>query len=86
MAFSNPLTADHVGNGRHAYIPMGVGSEALSLFGNERHVFIPSSRSQTMGVCGQGAPLLSTWKALLTFTSLTWCLAGEKTTMGCLDG
>lgn len=57
MALSNPLTADHVGNGRHAYIPMGVGSEALdSLFSEERHT-VPSSRSHNG--CGMtGAPSL----------------------------
>lgn len=58
MALSNPLTADHVGNGRHAYIPMGVGSEALSLFGNERHVFIPSSRSHNGCVWTGGSSLI----------------------------
>lgn len=38
----------------------------------------------TMRVCGRGL-LSSAWEALLTSASPTWCLADEKTTMGCLD-
>ena len=84
MALSNPLTADHVGSGRHPYIPRELGQRLY-------HCLLMRGMSSspavclTMGVYGQGVPPLSTWKALLTFISLTWCLAGEKTTMGCLD-
>lgn len=58
VALSNPLTAGHVGSGRHHYIPMGVGSEALSLFANERHVFIPSSLSHNGCVWTGGSSLI----------------------------
>lgn len=58
MALSNPLTADPVGSGRRPYIPMGVGSEALSLFANERHVFIPSSLSHNGCVWTGGSSLI----------------------------
>lgn len=58
MMLSDPLTADRVGNGWRAYIPMGVGSEALSLFGNERHVFTPSSMSHNGCVWIGGSSLI----------------------------
>ena len=58
MALSDPLTADRVGNGRRAYILLGVGSEALSLFGIERRVFIPSSMSHNGCVWTGGSSLI----------------------------